>query len=62
MKNDKRQVTGYSFTVEDEKILAYMKLTTEEKLKWLEEINSFTFAALTEEEWKIRQKLRSGEV
>jgi hypothetical protein len=53
---------GYSYTVENEKIIAYMNLSTEQKLKWLEEINAFTHAALTDEEKLIRQKLRAGEI
>jgi hypothetical protein len=28
------EAKGYSYTVEDEKILEYMKLTTEQKLQW----------------------------
>jgi hypothetical protein len=56
------EAKGYSYTVEDEKILEYMKLTTEEKLQWLEEINAFTFAVLSDEEKLLRQKLRSGEI
>ena len=53
---------GYSYTVEDEKVIAYMKLSTEQKLKWLEEINDFTHAVLSDEEKLIRQKLRAAEI
>ena len=56
------EAKGYSYTVEDEKILEYMKLTTEQKLQWLEEINEFTFAVLSDKEKLLRQKLRSGEI
>lgn len=28
---------GFSYTFEDEKIIEYMKLSTEDKLNWLEE-------------------------
>ncbi len=45
--NDKK---GFSYTVEDEKLIEYMKLSTEQKLAWLEEINSFTHAVLSDEE------------
>ena len=41
------QSKGYSYTIEEEKILEYMKLTTEQKLQWLEENNEFTFAGIT---------------
>ena len=53
---------GYSYTVEEAKILEYMKLTTEQKLQWLEEINAFTFSVLSDDEKLLRQKLRSGEI
>jgi len=53
---------GYSYTVEDTKILEYMKLTIEQKLQWLEEINAFTFSVLSDDEKMLRQKLRSGEI
>ena len=53
---------GFSYTVEDEKIREYMKLSTEQKLKWLEEINTFTHAVLSDEEKLIRQKLRAAEI
>jgi uncharacterized protein (DUF433 family) len=50
---------GFYYTLEEEKIREYMKLTTEEKLKWLEEINAFTEMVLKEKEF--RNKLRSAE-
>ena len=53
---------GYSYTVEDEKIIEYMKLSTEQKLQWLEEINTFTQTVLSDEEKLIRQKLRAAEI
>ena len=53
---------GYSYTVEDEKIIEYMKLSTEHKLKWLEEINAFTYSVLSDKEKLIRQKLRAAEI
>jgi hypothetical protein len=53
---------GYSYTVEDEKLIEYMKLSTEQKLEWLEEINDFTYAVLSDEEKLIRQKLRAAEM
>jgi hypothetical protein len=53
---------GFYYTLEDEKIKEYMKLTTEEKLKWLEEINTFTEMVLNEKEKEFRNKLRSAEI
>jgi len=59
-KNGKRK--GFSYSLEDEKILAYMKLTAGEKLQWLEEINRFTFLVLNDRQKEFREKLRSGEI
>jgi len=53
---------GFSYTIEDEKIREYMKLSTEEKLMWLEEIIEFTQQALSAKEKEFREKLRSGEL
>ncbi|MHA1798540.1 MAG: hypothetical protein ACTSVY_08850 [Candidatus Helarchaeota archaeon] len=50
---------GFYYTLEDEKIKKYMKLSTEEKLKWLEEINTFTELLLTKKEKEIRNRFRS---
>ncbi len=53
---------GFTYTLEDEKIIKYMQLSTEEKLKWLEEINEFTNIVLSDREKKLREKLRAGEI
>ncbi|MBF0499575.1 MAG: hypothetical protein HQM09_05555 [Candidatus Riflebacteria bacterium] len=53
---------GFSYTLEDDKILAFMKLSDEEKLKWLEEINEFNALALGKKEKEIREKLRRAEI
>lgn len=53
---------GYSYTLEEEKIKSYMKLTTKQKLEWLEEINEITQKVLTEKEKEFRNKLRNGEI
>ncbi len=44
-------------SIEDEKIREYMKLTTEEKLLWLQEITEFTDMALSDKEKEFRHKL-----
>ena len=63
-KNKKKrgELKGFSYNLEDEKILAYKKLTAQEKLQWLEEINRFTFFVLNERQKEFREKLRSGEI
>ena len=53
---------GFFYILEDEKILEYLKLSTEDKLKWLEEINEFTRLALSDREKEIREKLRTGQI
>ena len=39
-----------TYTLEDDKITEYMHLSTEEKLKWLEEINEFSNMVLSDRE------------
>jgi hypothetical protein len=39
-----------------------MKLSTEDKLKWLEDINEFTNMVLSDQEKKLREKLRGCEI
>lgn len=48
---------GFYYTLEDNKIKEYMKLTTKQKLKWLEEINEFTEKVLTLKDKKNRNRL-----
>ena len=52
--------SGFSYTLSDEKIIEYMDLSIEEKLKWLEEINELTYLVLSESEKKARELLRLG--
>ncbi len=54
----KKTKKGYSYTIEDEKIIEYIKLSTEDKLNWLEEINEFTNMVLNDKEKEMREKLR----
>lgn len=51
---------GFSYTLEDEKILEYLKLSDEAKLQWLEEINLFNHFALGDREKDIQEKFRKG--
>ncbi len=53
---------GFSYTVETEKIVEYMKLSVEDKLKWLEEILVFSQMVLNDKEKKFREKLRAGQI
>ncbi|MDG6225539.1 MAG: hypothetical protein QCI82_08495 [Candidatus Thermoplasmatota archaeon] len=53
---------GFYHTLEDDKIREYMKLSTKEKLMWLEEMHELTRKVLTEKEWEFRRKLLEGEI
>jgi hypothetical protein len=53
---------GFSYTFEDEKVVEYMKLSTKDKLRWLEEINKFMDAVLNSKEKELRAKLRRCEI
>jgi ABC-type Na+ transport system ATPase subunit NatA len=59
MENEKMNQDFY-YTLESEKIAAYMQLTAEEKLQWLEEIRQFTEETLTEKTRRIRDHFRNG--
>ena len=56
------ELKGFSYSLDDEKILSYMKLTAEEKLQWLEAINRFTFLVLNDRQKEFREQLRSGKI
>jgi len=51
---------GFYYTLEKEDIINYMKLSTKEKLNWLEEIVLFTEKALTPKEKKVREHFRNN--
>jgi hypothetical protein len=53
---------GFSYTLEDDKILDYSKFSIEEKLEWLEEIKNFNELVLTEKDKQIRRKLLEAEI
>lgn len=61
-KKKSDQLKGFYYSLENEKIRQYMKLTPEEKLQWLEAINQFTNLALNDQQKEFREKLRSGEI
>jgi len=53
---------GFIYTFEDEKIIEYMKLSTEDKLQWLEEINELNNMVFSDWEKELREKLRACEI
>jgi hypothetical protein len=52
---------GFQYSIEDEKIIEYLKLSTEDKLRWLEEINAFTQLVMDEKAKEFRARLRAAE-
>ena len=58
----RRKIKGFYYTLEEHKIKEYMKLTTEEKLQWLEEIFLFTKMVLTQKQKEMRNKLRLADI
>lgn len=58
----KKTSKGINYTIEEEKLMDYMKLSTEDKLNWLEEINEFTNMVLNDKEKEMREKLRKEEI
>jgi len=53
---------GYHYHLSDEALLKYMQWSIETRLTWLEEANQFLFVALSEENKRIREGLRKGEL
>jgi hypothetical protein len=51
----------FKYTLEREDIEAYLRLSTEEKLQWLEEIAEFSDRVMTPEAKAIRERFRSEE-
>ncbi|MEK7852163.1 MAG: hypothetical protein AAB243_00020 [Planctomycetota bacterium] len=51
---------GFYYLLEKEDIVNYMKLSTKEKLTWLEEIVLFTEKSLTPKEKKMRDYFRNN--
>jgi len=51
----------YRYNVEKEKLLACVKLTTEEKLRWLEKFNRFIRTFTNDQEKRIMEEFRTGE-
>lgn len=57
-ENKSESKTGFSYTLETEKIREYMKLSTEEKLEWLEAINKLNQEVYSEKDWRVIGKLK----
>jgi hypothetical protein len=51
---------GFRYILEEEKVVEYLKLSIEQMLLWLEEIDAFTRLVLSEKEIAVREGLRAG--
>jgi len=51
---------GYGWESELDKIKICLKASAKNKLKWLQEVNEFTYSAISLEQKKLRIKLRYG--
>ncbi|MCX5799599.1 MAG: hypothetical protein NTU90_08585 [Proteobacteria bacterium] len=58
MKIEEQMGKGFSYTLEDDKVLAYLKLSTEDELKWLEEIIKFNNLTLRQKEKDFAEGLK----
>ncbi|MCX7735961.1 MAG: hypothetical protein N2319_04550 [Candidatus Kapabacteria bacterium] len=53
---------GFKYTYDIDKIKNYMKLTAEEKLRWLEEVRQFNLLVMDDKAKEIREKFRKAEI
>jgi hypothetical protein len=49
----------FSYTLEKQDIIDYMRLSVEEKLQWLEDMAEFSEMALSDEAKRVRERFRS---
>lgn len=57
-KDSQKKPTGFSYYIEQDKLIAYKKLSTEDKLRWLEDINEITRLFQTKQAAKIREEFK----
>ena len=53
---------GYSYTLEDEKLREFGKLSYEQRLEWIVKMQRFLRRFMPEKSQIIRQKFRTGEI
>ena len=58
MKKEKHG--GYGWESELDKIKTGLKVSAKNKLKWLQEVNEFTYSVISLKQKKLRIKLRYG--
>ena len=53
---------GFSYGISEDVLKKWIKLSPEQKLEWLEEINRFIYNFAPEKSKEIMQKFRKGEI
>lgn len=59
---NERTARGYSYYVTDEQIRKHSRLTTRQKLTWLEDVNDFTNKVATDRARRLHRMFRRGEI
>ena len=60
--DSKKPEEGYSYTLEDEKLAEFAKLSYEQRLEWIVKMHRFLNKFMPEESRIILQKFRTGEM
>lgn len=60
MREPKQPVSGFDYWVSDEQLAAFAKLSTLERLQWVEQARLFTLTMRTAETAKRQEALRNG--
>ena len=53
---------GFAYNYSAEQIQEFQKLTCEQRLKWIDDINRFLYRFMPPQSKKIQEKLRRGEI
>jgi len=62
MEKRKTKPKGFSYYLEDEKLLEFSKWSLNEKLTWLEEINEFMSRFQTRKSARLIEMFKSGKI
>ncbi len=61
MTEEKEKPGGFSYTVSDEQLQAFARLTDLERLQWVEDARLFTLLGRTPHTAELQERLRRGE-
>jgi len=59
-RNEEKTRGGYSYSLSEEEIRKYLKLSPSERLNWLEEANRFLYSAHSPKTRDIWNRFRKG--